>query len=256
MITIISPAKTLDFTQDNRIDLHLKPLFLKEASIIAKEMKSYSPEEIEKLMRISPKLAELNYSRYKEWNKKEIDNIKPAILAFRGDVYQALNVDTLSKENLDFANDHLRILSGLYGIIRPYDSIMPYRLEMGTSLKFNEYNNLYEFWREKLTENFQKELSSHKHKTIINLASEEYSKAINFKKLPEDIKVIDIDFKEFRNGNYKTVGILAKRARGYMTRYILENYIDNPEELKDFDLEGYEFHDTMSSNKNWVFIRN
>lgn len=256
MITIISPAKTLDFTEDKRIDHHSKPLFLKEASTIAKEMKSYSPEEIEKLMRISPKLAELNYSRYKEWNEKEKDNIKPAILAFRGDVYQALNVDTLGKENLDFANDHLRILSGLYGIIRPYDSIMPYRLEMGTSLKFNEYNNLYEFWREKLTEKFQEELRGHKHKAIINLASEEYSKAINFKELPKDIKVINIDFKEFRNGKYKTVGILAKRARGYMTRYILENYIDDPEELKGFEVEEYSFNETMSSNKNWVFIRN
>lgn len=256
MITIISPAKTLDFTEDNRVNHSSKPFFLKDAAIIATELKDYAPEEIEKLMGVSPKIAELNYNRYKEWNAKEKNNIKPAILAFRGDVYQALNVDTLTKENLDFANDHLRILSGLYGILRPYDNVMPYRLEMGISLKFKDYNNLYEFWKEKLTEKIQEELSTHKHRTLINLASEEYSKAINLKELPEYIKVINISFKEFRDGKYKTIGILAKRARGYMTRYILENFIDNPEELKEFDVEGYKFNEEMSSNKNWVFIRN
>lgn len=255
MITIISPAKTLDFTEDKRINHHSKPMFLKEASIIAKEMKRYSPEEMEKLMRISPKLSELNYSRYKEWNKKETNNIKPAILAFRGDVYQALNIDTLSNENLDFANDHLKILSGLYGVLRPYDSIMPYRLEMGTSLRFNEYNNLYEFWKERLTEKIQEELSYHKNKALINLASKEYSKAINFKELHVNVKVIDIDFKEFRNGKYKTVGILAKRARGYMTRYILENFIDDPEDLKNFQSEGYGFNEPMSSDNKWIFTK-
>lgn len=256
MITIISPAKTLDFTEDNRVNHRSKPCFLKEASIIAKNLKGYAPEEIEKLMGVSPKIAELNYNRYKEWNANETNNIKPAILAFRGDVYQALNVNTLTKENLDFANDNLRILSGLYGILRPYDNIMPYRLEMGTSLKIQDYKNLYEFWKEKLTEKIQKELSAHKHKALINLASEEYSKAINLKELPEDIKVINISFKEFRDGQYKTIGILAKRARGYMTKFILENLIDNPEEIKGFTIEGYEFNEEMSSNKNWVFVRN
>lgn len=255
MIFIISPAKTLDFENADSERVLTLPEYLDEAAEIANEMKEYSPEELEKLMKISVPLAELNYIRYKQWQKENTSFNKAAIFAFKGDVYRALEAHSLSEEQLCFANEHLRILSGLYGIIRPFDKIMPYRLEMGTPLKFNGYSNLYEFWGAKLTEGLSRELSEHKNKALVNLASEEYSKAVPLDKLPENIRVVQVFFKEFRNGKYKIIGTNAKRARGYMSRYIIENSIDEVESLKDFSAQGYEFNAYLSDDNNFVFTK-
>ncbi|WP_040210688.1 peroxide stress protein YaaA [Clostridium polynesiense] len=253
MITIISPAKTLDFTEDQRVKESTEPIFKEEAALIAEELKKFSPEELEALMKISPKLAELNYNRYKAWNTEADRERKPAILTFKGDVYKALHAEDFTEKELKFSNEHLRILSGIYGVIRPFDRIQPYRLKMGTALKFKSYGNLYDFWKVKLTGAIGEELRDHKSKELINLASEEYSKAIDFKKLSQDIKVINIVFKELRQGRYKTVGILSKRARGYMSRYIIKNSIDEAEKLKYFNEEGYEFNEEMSDENRWIF---
>lgn len=255
MIFIISPAKTLDFENADSERALTLPEYLEEANEIANEMKGYSPEELEKLMKISAPLAELNYNRYKQWQNENTAFNKAAIFAFKGDVYRALDAHSLNEEQLSFTREHLRILSGLYGIIKPYDKIMPYRLEMGTPLKFKGYTSLYEFWGYKLTEGLSRELMEHKNKVLVNLASEEYSKAVHFDKLPENIRVVHVFFKEFRNGKYKIIGTNAKRARGYMSRYIIENSIDQVESLKDFSAQGYEFNAYLSDDNNLIFTK-
>ena len=206
-------------------------------------------------MKISSKLGELNYNRFKSWKKEEKTN-KAALLAFQGDVYRAMKPEELSREELEFTNDHLRILSGLYGVIRPFDDIQPYRLEMGTPLSFKKYRNLYEYWQSKLTAYFIKELSKEENRYLIILASVEYSKAIDIEKLSKKFDVINVTFKEYKKGRHQVMGIYSKRARGYMARFIMENKIDRPEGIKDFDLEGYSFNTVFSSEKEYVFTAN
>ncbi|WP_426351392.1 peroxide stress protein YaaA [Alloiococcus sp. CFN-8] len=251
----MSPAKTLNFDSIcGKYQLE-EPRFLKEAARIAEEMKKRSPEELESLMKISPKLGEMNYKRFKEWSVNKRMG-KPALLAFQGDVYRAMKAEDFTEEQLEFTNNHLRILSGLYGVIKPMDDIQPYRLEMGTPLSFRGSKNLYDYWSGKLTKYFKEELSKEANGALINLASIEYSKAIDLQEIKKKYPVINISFKEYKNGKHQTIGIYSKRARGYMSKFIMENAIDNPEDIKEFSLEGYGFNSHMSSEEEYVFVAN
>jgi uncharacterized protein len=249
MITIISPAKTLDLSTTD-ITLSTEPVFKKDIQELVGIMKEKSAADIKQLMGVSENLAQLNEERYKTFQKKFTpNNSKQALLAFKGDVYQQLEVEKYGEKELDFAQKHVRILSGLYGLLRPLDLIQPYRLEMGTRLENQKGKDLYQFWDSKIAE----ALNDLKKETIINLASQEYFKAVDKKALKAT--VIAPTFKEYRDGKYKIIGIFAKKARGLMTNYIIQNKIDIPEKLKVFNEEGYEFSDKLSTDKEWVFVR-
>jgi len=249
MITIISPAKTLDLST-TEVSLSSEPIFKKDIHQLVGIMKDKSAAEIRELMGVSENLAQLNEERYKTFQKKFTpDNSKQALLAFKGDVYQQLEVGKYGEKEFDFAQKHVRILSGLYGLLRPLDLIQPYRLEMGTKLENSKGKDLYQFWGSKLSD----ALNELPGETLINLASQEYFKAVDPKSLRA--KVITPTFKEYRDGKYKIIGIFAKKARGLMTNYIIQNKIDNPEKLKVFDEEGYEFSVKLSTDKEWVFVR-
>jgi len=249
MITIISPAKTLDLSTPE-YTAATAPVFQKDIKELVGIMKKKSAKSIRELMGVSDNLAELNVARYKSFEKEfTADNSKQALLAFKGDVYQQLNVEKYTEKEFDFAQEHVRILSGLYGILRPLDLIQPYRLEMGIKLENKKGKNLYEFWGSKIA----KALNETGTATIVNLASQEYFKAIDQKALKADI--ITPNFKEYKDGKYKIVGIYAKKARGLMTNFIIENKIDKPEKLKVFNEEGYEYSEKLSSKSEFVFIR-
>jgi len=249
MITIISPAKTLDLSTPEYTTA-TAPVFQKDIKELVSIMKKHSASSIKELMGVSDNLAELNEERYKSFQKDFTpDNSKQALLAFKGDVYQQLEVENYTEKEFDFAQEHVRILSGLYGILRPLDLIQPYRLEMGIKLENKKGKNLYEFWGSKIA----KALNETGADTIVNLASQEYFKAIDQKILKADI--ITPNFKEYKDGKYKIVGIFAKKARGLMTNFIIENKIDNPEKLKIFNEEGYEYSEKLSTKDEFVFIR-
>lgn len=254
MIIVISPAKTLDFEKkDNNLPTS-EPRFLAKSKIINKELKNYDSYSLEKLMKISTKLATLNKDRIEKWTTN-LETSKQAILAFKGDVYRGMDVGSLSHSELFYANDHLRILSGLYGILRPLDGINEYRLEMGIKLPVDKFKNLYEFWDNSLEESILEDIKKHKNKTIINLASQEYFKSIEGLLEREDVTVITPTFKELRGDKYKIISLNAKKARGMMTRYIIQNEIEEIEEIKKFNLDGYEFNEEMSNEKELVFTR-
>lgn len=255
MITLISPAKTLDFASPITVKETSKPLFMEEASEVMDILKELSPEDIAELMHISIKLAEENFFRFQNWNQSLDKNTRQAVLAFAGDVYKGLEPYSFTEEDIEFAQDNLRILSGLYGILRPRDLIKPYRLEMGIKLKNSKGENLYKFWTERITSYLNEEIKNHEDKAIINLASEEYSKAINFQHLHKDTKVIAPVFKEYRGGKYKIISIFAKKARGRMASYIIKNRIRNTEDIKKFNIDGYEFNKELSSENIWIFSR-
>lgn len=249
MITIISPAKTLDLSSPE-YTTNTAPLFQKDIKELVGIMKKKSASSIKELMGVSDNLAELNEERFKSFQKEfTLDNSKQALLAFKGDVYQQLNVEKYTEKEFDFAQEHVRILSGLYGLLRPLDLIQPYRLEMGIKLENKKGKNLYEFWGSKIAQ----ALNDTGMDTIVNLASQEYFKAIDQKSLKADI--ITPTFKEYKDGNYKIIAIYAKKARGLMTNYIIENKIDKPEKLKVFNEEGYEYSEKMSTKDQFVFIR-
>jgi cytoplasmic iron level regulating protein YaaA (DUF328/UPF0246 family) len=254
MITVISPAKKLDF--DNpipKVDI-TKPEFLTQSRQLNKILREYPELDLMELMNISKNIADLNVERNKQWKTPfTINNAKPAILAFKGDVYQSLDAATLKTADFKFCQKHLRILSGLYGLLRPFDLMQPYRLEMGTKLQNDRGKNLYEFWGERLTNKINEELSSHRSNTLINLASNEYFKAIKPRLINGE--VITPAFKEKKNGSYKMIGIFAKKARGLMSRYMIKNRIDKAEDLKTFDLDGYQYNNKLSTDINWVFTR-
>ncbi|HAO25929.1 MAG TPA: peroxide stress protein YaaA, partial [Methylophaga sp.] len=215
--------------------------------------KKLSSQEIAGLMKISDKLAGLNMARFQQWETPFTEkNAKQAILAFKGDVYTGLNAETLNENGLAFAQQHLRILSGLYGVLRPLDLIQPYRLEMGTPFQNDAGRDLYSFWGEKLQESLQAEPAL-SDGVLINLASNEYFKAVNAKKL--NATIITPVFKDWKNGQYKMISFYAKKARGLMSRYIIDQQINSPEKLKQFDLDGYRYSDEMSQKNDWVFIR-
>lgn len=233
MKIIISPAKTLDYETEPKIKLKTKPHFAKEADALAAKMAKYSEKQIAKLMDISPKLAKLNFERFQEWPTAPQ---KQAALAYMGDVYAGLEAWEFTEKDFKFAQDHLRIISGLYGLLRPLDLIKPYRLEMGTKV------GLYEFWQPKLAREFTDEI-------IINLASEEYSKAIKAKNM------IDVKFFEIRNGKPKIIALFAKKARGMMARYIIKNQITKPDGMKKFNYGGYKFEAKGSNEQCYNFTR-
>lgn len=256
MICVISPSKTMNFNRKLAIDEYSIPEFLEEADEISSILKQYSPQDLCELMSISKELGEKNFFRFQNWSKDIDQSTNQAIIAFTGDVYRGINVQEFEKEDYLFAQEHLRILSGLYGLLKPLDLIKPYRLEMGIKVNNNMGNNLYRFWKHKLTLNLLEQLQGQRTKVLINLASEEYSKAIEFKKLAPGITAIAPIFKEYRGGKYKVIAIYAKKARGLMTSYIIKNRIENLEELKNFNLEGYEYNEVLSSKGEFIFTRN
>lgn len=253
MIIVISPSKTLDLSESS-IQTHSLPRQLEQSQFLIDTAKKLSPEELSKLMKISDKLSQLNWQRYKDFTQPfSLSNAKQALLAFKGDVYTGIDVDNYNDEDLDFAQQHLRILSGLYGALRPLDLIQPYRLEMGTRLQNSKGKNLYEFWDTQVTEKLNQDFIEQPTPLLINLASNEYFKVIKLKLLKA--KILTLAFKENKAGTYKTIGIHAKRARGLMTSYIIKNRLTEAEQIKAFNLENYNFNDNLSSDKEWVFSR-
>ena len=254
MISIVSPAKSLNFDGSFNIKMYSQCSFLKDSQLLVNDLKKYSPKQISDLMNISDKLGLLNADRYNNWSLPfNEDNSKQAVFAFQGDVYKGLQIDSFSQDDLIYAQNYFRILSGLYGLLKPLDLIQPYRLEMGTSFKNNRGKDLYEFWNSRITEQLNKELKLSNSQYLLNLASNEYYKVILPKVL--NATVITPVFKDFKNGQYKIISFYAKKARGMMASYQLKNKINNPEELKGFNMAGYFFNDDMSKGNQLVFTR-
>jgi cytoplasmic iron level regulating protein YaaA (DUF328/UPF0246 family) len=254
MKILLSPAKSIDTSKVTETYPVSHPLFLKESEQLITKLKKMSAKKLAKLMHISPDLAELNEIRFKNWEKPTVQTseVIPAVLAFSGEVYRGLDALSLTEEDLNRANDQILILSGLYGILKPMDLLVPYRLEMGTSWQITpKVKNLYQFWGKKLAQQLNLELG--KEDVIINLASAEYFKAIDKKTLKST--VITPVFKEFKNGEYKIVMMYAKHARGAMARYIVKNKIETAEELKLYEVDGYSFDVNQSTDSEWVFTR-
>lgn len=254
MLILISPAKKLDFETAPITDRHTQCDFLDDAKVLIDTVKQLSQAEIAKLMHLSDNLAELNVQRYQDWSLPfNPQNAKAALLAFKGDVYAGMNADTFTETNLDFAQQHLRMLSGLYGLLRPLDLMQPYRLEMGTRLSNPKGKNLYEFWGEQITDAVNEALAQSGSDSLINLASNEYFKSVKTKQL--NGQLITPQFKEYKDGDYKMIGIYAKRARGLMSRYIIENELIDAQGIKSFDWEGYHYNKALSNDASWVFTR-
>jgi cytoplasmic iron level regulating protein YaaA (DUF328/UPF0246 family) len=254
MIILLSTSKTLKMEKALNTNLYTQPIFIKEASALIKELIKYPPPEMEALMKVNSKLAEQNFMRHIRWKENhDLSNSKQALLAYDGAVYQGLRAGDLSQQQLSFANDHFIIFSGLYGALRPLDLIQPYRLEMGTKLKNRQGNNLYSFWKHKLTTYLKKELQRQNDNILIDLASKEYSSVIDMSKI--NVNVITPVFKDYKNGTHKVITIYTKRARGLMSRFIIENNIILPSELKEFNEEGYSYNEYLSSNAELVFTR-
>lgn len=253
MLILISPAKTLDYDTPPTTQTHSLPGFLEHSSELISQLAELSVQEVADLMKLSDKLASLNVARFGDWRETfDFTNAKQAVLAFKGDVYTGLDAETLTPEQLDYAQAHLRILSGLYGVLKPLDLMQPYRLEMGTKLVNRRGKDLYQFWGNILTVAINEELASHQG-VLVNLASNEYFKAIKAKQIQGQI--ITPVFKDWKSGQYKIISFYAKKARGLMARYILENQIESPEQLQNFDSEGYCFSPSMSEGNTLVFTR-
>ncbi len=254
MLVVISPAKTLDFETPAITNKATKPLMIKDSTELVELMREYAPDDIVNLMGVSQKIGELNSERFMNWHtpftKK---NAKQALLAFKGDVYTGLNAETFDDDDFDFAQSHLRILSGLYGVLKPLDLIQAYRLEMGIKLQTDRGKNLYEFWGNKPSSALKKQLASLKSNVLINLASNEYFNVVDKKLL--DAEIITPVFKDFKNGKYKIISFYAKKARGLMSAYIIKHRIEDPAKLKKFNVAGYRFDKASSDAKQWVFLR-
>lgn len=251
---VISPAKTLDFETSPITKVHTQSEFLKESRQLISELKKLAPHEVSSLMKISDKLGTLNYMRFNDWKTPfTLNNAKQALLAFKGDVYTGIDAESFNSQDFKFAQKHLRILSGLYGVLRPLDLIQPYRLEMGTKFKNKNGKDLYEFWDTKITDQINKDLKTSKSKTLINLASNEYFKSLQ----PKDInaEIIVPVFKDFSKGKYKIISFFAKKARGLMSAYIIKNKLKDPETIKAFNVDGYKYYKSESDSTNWVFQR-
>ncbi len=252
MKIVLSPAKSLNFEKLLPTAKHSEGLFLKEARQVHKVLKQKSPAALSKLMDISDKLAELNWKRNQDWKTPFTpENARPAIFAFDGDVYTGLNAYTIPSEKLEDLQDSLRILSGMYGLLKPLDLIQAYRLEMGTKLPIGESKNLYEYWKPIVTKALNKEL--HKGELFINLASNEYFSAVDVKQLK--VPVITPEFKDYKNGKLKIISFFAKKARGLMVRYIIDTNVKTAEDLKGFNYEGYQFDANLSKGNHLVFTR-
>ncbi len=252
MKIIISPAKSLNFESIPPTQIFTECNYLKQSEMIQKALKRKKPKQLMDLMDISQKLAELNWKRNEEWclpiDKK---NGKQAIYAFDGDVYTGLDAYTIPVQKIDFLQNKLRILSGLYGLLKPLDLILPYRLEMGTTLPIGNKKNLYEFWKKTLTDSLNTEFN--KNDFLINLASNEYFSALDSKNIKATI--ITPEFKDYKDGKLKMISFFAKKARGLMVRYIVDQAIESPDEIKNFNYEGYQWDSNLSSENKWVFTR-
>ncbi|PJE53482.1 peroxide stress protein YaaA [Marinomonas sp. BSi20584] len=249
---LISPAKTLDLTSPPSIDTFSVPELLDESKELIDTIKPYSPADIASLMKLSDKLATLNVSRYQEWQKEHTkDNSRPAIYTFMGDVYTGLDAYSLNESDMKYTQESLRILSGLYGLLKPLDLMQAYRLEMGTSLKNDKGSNLYQFWGDIIVDKINETLEE--GELLVNLASNEYFKAVNKKKLTSPL--ISPNFLDEKNGKFKVISFYAKKARGLMARYLIENRCETLDELKAFDLAGYRYDPQQSTKDTPMFIR-
>ena len=254
MLLLISPAKTLDFDTPPQTSVATQPDFLDHSQALIDELRHLSPPQISELMGISDKLGDLNFGRFLNWQTPFTPaNAKQAVLAFKGDVYTGMQADTFAKGDFTFAQKHLRILSGLYGLLRPLDLIQPYRLEMGTAFANARGKNLYQFWGDIITDRINEELAALKSKVVVNLASNEYYQAVNGRRL--DAEVITPVFKDRKNGQYKIISFFAKKARGMMSAYIIRERLKNPDAVKGFNTAGYVYNEAMSNPKEWVFTR-
>ena len=254
MLIVLSPAKTLDYSIDPKSN-HTAPQFLSQSSKLIKTLKEKEPKDIASLMGLSDKLATLNFDRYQSWKASKVvsNDTKPSMLVFKGDVYQGLDAKNFNSNQLKFAQKHLRILSGLYGILRPMDVIKPYRLEMGTKLQTSKGKNLYEFWGSAIQENVLDDLGSQKSDLLINLASKEYFSVLG--KMPDYVNVISPVFKDYKNGKHKIISFYAKRARGLMAKWIIQQKIKDFEKLSNFNLDGYYYSEKESTLTEPVFLR-
>ena len=254
MLTVLSPAKTLDYESPTITDQTSKPQFMDQSALLVDDARTLAPDDIRSLMGVSEAIAALNHERFMNWAPESTTaNAKQAILAFKGDVYTGLEAETMSADDLEFAQAHLRILSGLYGLLRPLDLMQPYRLEMGLKFSNQRGKNLYEFWGDRITDAINADLASAGTETLVNLASNEYFKAVKTKSLNADI--ITPQFKDLKNGQYKMISFFAKKARGVMARYIIDKQLTDPEQLKSFTGSGYYFSAEQSSGNNLVFLR-
>tara|TARA_Y100001968_G_scaffold269117_1_gene259753 strand:- start:336 stop:1142 length:807 start_codon:yes stop_codon:yes gene_type:complete len=256
MIIVLSPAKTLDYKTPLDVNDFSSPVFLNKSKQLIDELKKKRSKEISSLMKLSDKLTSLNIERYQNWKgrNKPSDEARQSIYVFKGDVYQGLDIDSFSKKDVKFAQKHLRILSGLYGILKPLDIIEPYRLEMGTKLKTNNGSDLYDFWGKNISREIESELSDMNSKLLINLASNEYYDSVQ--SLSDDIKVISPIFKDKgKDGKYKIISFYAKKARGYMASWLVKNKIKKEQDLQAFSEEGYSFSIEESHSDAPVFLR-
>ena len=254
MLIVVSPAKTLDYESPLPTQEHTQPEFIEQSAELIDVCQKLSPQDISNLMKVSDKIAGLNVARFAQWSKQfDFDNSRQAIFAFKGDVYTGLDANSLSTDALHYAQDHLRMLSGLYGLLKPLDLMQPYRLEMGTKLENTRGSNLYQFWDNLITEKLNDVLTQQGSEVLVNLASNEYFKAVKPKNLKG--RVVTPVFRDCKNGQYKVISFYAKKARGMMARYIIENQIESVEDLKAFDTAGYYFVAAESSDKELVFKR-
>jgi cytoplasmic iron level regulating protein YaaA (DUF328/UPF0246 family) len=254
MLIVISPAKSLDYKTPANTEVFTMPEMLGESEKLLTKLRKMKPGKISELMGISANLGQLNYERFQTWHQPFTpENAKQAVLAFSGDVFQGLDANSLSEEQLIQLQNKLRILSGLYGVLKPLDLMQPYRLEMGTKLKYQRSADLYVFWKTKIAPKIKEAIAESGSNVLVNLASNEYYKSIDTKKL--DCDIITPEFKDMKNGQYKMISFFAKKARGLMTRFILENNIDQVEDLQAFDSEGYVYNPRLSKDNKPVFTR-
>ena len=252
MKTLISPSKTLNFDNNINCDITSKCRLIDYTSELHKILISYSKNDLKNLMNVSDKIAELNYNRFKTWeDPSNSKTSKQAIYAFKGDVYSGLDAESIEEDKFDYLQNSLRIISGYYGLLRPFDQILPYRLEMGTKLENENGNNLYKFWGDKITDVLNEDLDT--NDIIVNLASDEYFKSINKDKIKS--KIITPVFKEFKNGLYKVIAIYAKKARGLMSRFLIERKSTSIDDIKLFNINGYSFDSNLSNDSQLIFTR-
>ena len=254
MLMVISPAKTLDFETPPTTARYTQPQYLDHSQELITQLRELTPAQISELMHLSDKLSGLNAARFGSWNPAFTpDNAKQALLAFKGDVYTGLDAETLDEDELSYAQDHLRMLSGLYGLLRPLDLMQPYRLEMGTRLANARGKDLYAFWGTRISEWLNQALADQGDNVLLNLASTEYFSAV--KRSALNARVIDTEFKDLKNGQYKIISFYAKKARGMMSRFVISERINDPEQLKSFDIQGYRYSAEQSSPDKLIFLR-
>ena len=253
MLLLISPAKTMDYTPQLIISEQSEPVFQTRADKLAEIMQQFSSVDLQRIMGISKNLAQLNVERFQTWKFSSVYDKKQVLFAFKGDVYVGLDAETLSQDALQKLQRNLRILSGLYGVLKPFDMILPHRLEMGTAIENAYGKDLYAFWNTDITDNLLADIQLYKHTHVINLASQEYFKSVHTKKL--SIPVITPVFKDYKNGQLKMISFYAKKARGLMVRYIAEHSVMKPEHLIGFDYDGYCFNQQLSDETTYVFTR-